>query len=106
LDPLSGYFSLGIATVNLALEQYNEALEWADRALHEFPNYPSAIRFKVVAFAQLGRIEEARDELKRLIALDPASTIARWQAAASRLHSPKIICVAIESLRKAGLPER
>src|SRR5262249_1224216 len=91
LDPLGGYFTGGGAIVNLALGRYNEALQWADRTLHEFPEYPSAIRSKVVAFAQLGRIDEARDEVKRLIALDPALTIAKWLETAGRYMPPQLI---------------
>jgi len=63
LDPLGGYFSAGVAIVNLAWGRYHEALQWSDRTLHDFPNNPGAILSKVVAFAQLGRIGDARNEL-------------------------------------------
>jgi adenylate cyclase len=105
LDPLGGYFSAGLAMVSVALGRYEEAVEWADRALHEFPSYLFAIRSKVIAFAQLGLIDEARDELKRLIAMDPALTLAKWQATSGQLMPAKLRATAIDSFRKAGMPE-
>ncbi len=105
LDPLGGYFSGGLALANLALGRYEEALEWADRALHEFPEYGHGIRSKVVAFVQLGRIEEARNEVERLVALHPGSTIAKWQANAIRNLPPKVVAVYVDSFRKAGMPD-
>jgi adenylate cyclase len=105
LDPLGGYFSGGLAQVNVALGRYNEALEWADRALHEFPDLVFVGRNKVIALAQLGRIDEARGELERWSALDPTLTLAKWQVTAGRHMPTKLRAVAIDSLRKAGMPE-
>jgi TolB-like protein/class 3 adenylate cyclase len=105
LDPLGGYFYNGLAITNLALGRYEEALEWVDRALHEFSEYAPAIRSKAVACVQLGRIEEARKEVKRLVALHPASTIAKWQATVIRYLPRNVLAVYVESLREAGMPE-
>lgn len=105
LDPLSGYFTNGLAIANLASGRYEEALEWADRSLHEFPEYAPAIRSKVVACVQLGRIEEARNEVERMVELQPGSTIAKWQASAIQFLSTKVLAVYLDSLREAGLPE-
>jgi hypothetical protein len=76
-----------------------------DRALHEFSEYAPAIRSKAVACVQLGRIEEARKEVKRLVALHPASTIAKWQATVIRYLPRNVLAVYVESLREAGMPE-
>jgi len=88
LDPLGGYFSGGVAIVYVALGRYDDALEWADRTLHEFPNYPGAIRSKLIAFVQLGRIDEARDELKRIMALEPRLTIANGKRQQGSTYRP------------------
>ena len=105
LDPLGGYFSGGLAVVNLSLGHYGEALQWADRSMHELPGFTSPIRSKAVACVQLGRIVEARNEAKRLIALQPGWTIAKWQAGVVRHLPPKVLDMYVDSLRKAGLPE-
>ena len=47
LDPLGGYFSGGLALVNSAAGRYEEALEWAERSLQEFPTYTTVIRSKI-----------------------------------------------------------
>ena len=104
LDPLGGYFSGGLALAHLALGRYEEALEWADRALHELPGFAHASRSKVVACVQLGRIEEARREAERMVALHPGSTIAKWQASVIRYLPPKVISVYVDSLSLAGMP--
>jgi adenylate cyclase len=39
LDPLGGYFSGGLAVVNAAAGRYEEASEWAEQTLQEFPTY-------------------------------------------------------------------
>ena len=73
--------------------------------MHEFPGYAPAIRSKVIACVQLGRIEEARNEVERMVELHPGSTIAKWQASVIRYLSPKIIAMYVDSLRKAGMPD-
>jgi TolB-like protein len=105
LDPLGYYFSGGLAFAHLIARQYKEASEWADRSLRELPRFTTVIRIKVVSRAHLGRIEEARNWVKRLIELLPRSTIAGWKANAVALLSPEILAVYEEGLRKAGLPE-
>jgi len=105
LDPLGGYFSNGLAIANLASGRYEEALEWADRSLHEFPQFAPAIRSKVVTCVQLGRIDEARNELERLLEQNPGSTIAKWQASMTQNLPPNVLAVYVDSFRKAGMPE-
>ena len=103
LDPLSAYFSGGLALVNLASGRYDEALKWADRALHENPNLIHGIRSKIVACVQLGRIDEARKCVDRIVELYPSSTIAGWSA--MRHLPPKVVAVYVDAQRKAGMPE-
>jgi adenylate cyclase len=106
LDPLGGYFSNGLAITNLALGRYEEALDWADRCLHEFPQFAPAMRNKVVACVQLGRIEQARNAVERLLEQHPGATIAKWQASVNQYRlPPKVLDVYVDSFRKAGLPE-
>jgi adenylate cyclase len=105
LDPLGGYFSNGLAIANLASGRYEEGLEWADRSLHEFPEYVPAMRSKVVACVQLGRIDDARKQLGRMLEQHPGSTIAKWQASVIQYLPPNVLAVYVDSFRKAGMPE-
>ena len=105
LDPLAHYFTGGLAMAHVIAGRYEEAIEWADRSLRELPRYESALRNRIVACAQLGRIDEARDGLRRLLEITPEVTIARYKALYKVTHPPKIIDLYVEGLRKAGLPE-
>jgi hypothetical protein len=59
----------------------------------------------VVACAHLGRIEEARDGLERLLELQPDLTIAKFKALYAVTLPPKVLNIYVEGYRKAGLPE-
>jgi len=58
----------------------------------------------VASCAHLGRIEEARAWLNRLIELQPGLTIAKYKLYAAYI-SAETRAVFVEGLRKAGLPE-
>jgi TolB-like protein/class 3 adenylate cyclase len=105
LDPLGYVFTGGLAAVHVMAGRYEEAIEWANRSLRELPRYESAIRNRLIACAHLGRIEEARDGLVRLLKITPGLTIARFKALYTITHTPELIDVHTEGLRKAGLPE-
>ena len=106
LDPQGPGFKSTLAAAHLFAGQYEEAVEWADRALHERPNFDPAIGVKVVACVHLGRIDEARRWLKLRLELQPGLTVAEWKSrAAVRFASPEILALYVEGLRKAGLPE-
>jgi TolB-like protein/class 3 adenylate cyclase/tetratricopeptide (TPR) repeat protein len=105
LDPLGGYFTGGLALANLAAGRYQQAADWAARSLSELPRYTAAIRTKLVACVQLGRIEEARAWVQRLLDVNSRSTIAGWKTNAAKLLPPEILALYEDGLRKAGLQE-
>jgi adenylate cyclase len=63
------------------------------------------MRPKVVALAHLGRLDEARAELSRTLAIDPKLTIAGYRAR-SHFMAPEVLELYVDGLRLAGLPER
>ena len=75
-----------------------------ERALAAQPGYRPGLLVKVVASAQLGRIEEARDWLGRALELEPGLTIARFKASVP-FFRPELLSRYEDGLRKAGLPE-
>jgi adenylate cyclase len=105
LDPVGYLFSSGLAFAHLAEGRYGEAVEWADQSLRELPRYAPSIRVKVVLCARLGRIEEARLWLGRLLEVQPGLTIAEYKAYAGVFFPPFMLAAMVEGLRKAGLPE-
>ena len=103
-DPYTFLYALYIALAHLAARRFEQAIEWADRALHEQPRLVSAMRVKVAANAHLGRLDEARAELSRLLAIDPKLTIAGYRAYA-HFAAPEVLELLVAGLRLAGLPE-
>src|SRR5271156_3507921 len=90
-DPLDYFNAAGFAFAHLAARRFEEAIEWADRALHDQPRNVVAIRAKIVANAYLGRLDEARAELGRLLAIYPGSTLAAWRALAAPSFAPEFL---------------
>ena len=107
LSPFDQYTfmcAFNIAMAHAVARRFEQAIEWADRALHDQPRLAAAMRVKVAALAYLGRLDEARAELSRLLALDPKLTIASFRAFA-HFHAPEVRELFITGLRLAGLPE-
>ena len=104
-DPNVYWNALSTAIAHLAARRFDEAIEWADRALHDQPRFITAMRVKTAAFAHLGRLDEARAELGRVLAIDPRSTIARYRAMLGSSVAPKLFELIEVGLRRAGLRE-
>ena len=105
LDPLSFQNAAGLAVAHLAARRFEEAIEWADRALHDQPRAIATIRTKLIANAHLGRLDEARAELGRMLAIYPGLTIAAWRALIAPLFAPELLELLETGLRLAGMPE-
>jgi TolB-like protein/class 3 adenylate cyclase len=104
-DPLVAFFyAFQIAVAHLAARRFEQVIEWADRALHDQPRLVSAMQFKVVANAHLGRLDEARAELSRYLAIDPKLTIAGYREYA-HWAAPEVLELLVTGMRLAGLPE-
>jgi len=101
LDRLRRTFLTGTGLAHLYAGRYDDALDWAERALREEPEYTNALRLKAVACAHLDRIEEAREAIRRLLQVQPWRTVASF----SRLVPPQAQAMHAEGLRKAGLAE-
>jgi adenylate cyclase len=104
-DPQGWMFYGGLALSHLVAGRYEEAVEWADRALHENPRMTAVVYFKTAACGRLGRTDEGRDCIRRLNELVPGSTVASAMRRQARFVSPEVSAIFIEGYRKAGLPE-
>ena len=103
-DPDTFRYAHIIATAYLVARRFEQAIEWAYRALHGQPRHAAAMRVKVVANAHLGRLDEAHSELSRVLAIDPKLTIAGFRAYA-HFQAPELLELYVTGLRLAGLPE-
>ena len=103
LDPLMHAMQTAMGLAHIYAGRYNEASVWAENALRGNPNYLPALRFAAVSNALGGRIEKAREMLKRLRQLDPNRRISNLTEVED--FAPYIVGVIEEGLRKAGMPE-
>jgi TolB-like protein len=104
LDPQRWMFEGGLALAHLIAGRYEEAVEWADRALQENPRAMAVLRFKAAACGLLGRIEEGRECVRRFRELVPGSTIASFKIF-TQLLTHEFGALYLDGLRNAGMPE-
>jgi tetratricopeptide (TPR) repeat protein len=104
-DPLDYWNAVSRAIVHLVAGRFEAAIECADRALRDQPRVGIAIRVKIAANAHLGRLDEARAELGRQLAIHPKLTIAGYRAFMAPTVAPEVCDLLVTGLRLAGLPE-
>ena len=109
-DPGLFFWYTGKSVAYFALQQDDQAIEWARRAIAINPNYSPPNGILVAALALTGHEAEARDRLQRRNAVRPFKSIVAYKAenapppsADPRVHAS--FDRFIEGLRKAGLPE-
>jgi adenylate cyclase len=112
LDPvnLSIDFYLTHAICHFVTGQFEAAVEWTTKLLERFPNVAPALRYRAASLGLLGRVEEGRQVVKRLVSLVPDFTVSR-----ARLHyefdlnnafkTPGVADALYEGLRRSGVPE-
>jgi TolB-like protein/Flp pilus assembly protein TadD len=105
LDPLTYFASTGMAFAHAFAGRYDEAISWATKALHEQPNWATALRVAASANALSDRMVEARAAMACLREVDPALRLGNLDRVAPPLRRAEDRVRFIESLRKAGLPE-
>jgi adenylate cyclase len=115
-DPdLEGWYRLRSAAY-FGLKQYDQAIDWARRAIAINPNYVLAAHADLVAaLALTGHEAEAREALQSFLALPSSGqlrTIAAWETyfatkVDNQHRDPRVLETysrTIEGLRKAGMP--
>ena len=103
-DPESFFTMSAMGCAYLMARDYGEALHWTRRALRERPTFGPALRFHAASLAELGRLDEAREIIARLLRLEPNLTLSVLRDRAP-IGDPRLMASYLEALRKAGLPE-
>ena len=83
--------------------EYEEVIRNATQAIRSNPDYPAPYRQRAASLAMLGRLDEARRDIDRLLALEPGVTIKHVQEQLSSFF-PNLDRF-LQGLRMAGLPE-
>ena len=103
IDPINFNSCVGIGAAHVDAGRYDEAVKWIEKGLRERPDAVWAYRQLAAAYANAGRLQEARDAVATLLRTYPNVTIS--QLLALLPASPDYLSRYAEGLRKAGLPE-
>jgi adenylate cyclase len=103
-DPYMFHFFTAMAIVHFAAERYEDAADWARRALQRRPDFPATYRYLAASYAHLGRLEEARTALEEMFRLNPEFSLATDRVVLSTAE-PAFVERLFDGLRKAGLKE-
>jgi tetratricopeptide (TPR) repeat protein len=102
LDPLRFYYDSLSSAAAMGAQRYGRAVELAERAIRANCMHGSGYRTLAIAQAMLGRAEDARQTVQRLLAVEPGSTVRQFVARAA-VDSEQNRRFA-QALREAGLP--
>jgi TolB-like protein len=103
LDQRMFLMQLGTAFAHFIAGRDDEASTWAERSLHEKPNWHPTLRIAIASNALAGRLNLAHKILARLREIDPAFRISNVSDVSPL--QPKDAARFEEGLRKAGIPE-
>jgi adenylate cyclase len=106
-EPLACMHWMPTALANFFAGRYEEARDAADRSLGEHAGYPPALRVKIASCGLLGRFEEGRDCVERLLRINPDATVAalRTYYQPRLRRNPHGLETYLKGLRLSGLPE-
>jgi adenylate cyclase len=93
----------GEGHAQIMLGKYELAIEWLLRSLATFNEWVVTYWALSVAYAQLGRMAEAREAVRKILELTPHATVAKLVAGPFR--DQQLSGLFVEGWRKAGLPE-
>ncbi|MEO0425915.1 MAG: tetratricopeptide repeat protein [Pseudomonadota bacterium] len=105
LDPRRDFFDSLTATAHLANQDYEMALELADRSLEANPRHVSTMRVRTIALELMGRHAEAVAAAETLRRHDREFTVSGYLA----VHPAASYRTGTDwanALRRAGIPER
>ena len=103
-DPMTFNMRAAIACAHFFAGRYDEALSWAQMAMHEHDEMLLATSATAASAAVLGRMEEAQRAMARLRELDPDLRLSNLKDFIP-LRRPDDVAAWSDALRKAGLPD-
>jgi pentatricopeptide repeat protein len=89
VDPYPFYFNTGFTLTYALGGEYEKAVAVGRRVVAENPNYFAAYRPLITSLARLGKIDEARGLLDRLLANEPQFSIGWFRPGT---HRSQAIC--------------
>jgi TolB-like protein len=102
-DPLIFKVHAAIAYAHFFAGRYDEASDWAEKAVRAGPNYLTGIRISAASHALGGRIDDARKRMAHMRSRDPALRVSNLKDLFP-LRRPQDFARWSQALHKAGLP--
>ena len=103
-DPQLHIFQTGLGMAYTFLQNWPAAIDWLQRALSNNEHFAPAHRFLAVTLVQSGRLEEAGNAIRKLLTIDPLSSLSR-SSLYTGFRDPGPKRLYLDSLRTAGLPD-
>jgi TolB-like protein/class 3 adenylate cyclase len=112
LNPLDAGWTgtMAYPTAYFGVGDHEKVVDWTARMLRERPNVVGALRYRAASLALIGRIDEARQVVARILEQTPNYTIAEVRRhhefnMNSPFKKPGVTESLYRGLRLAGLPE-
>jgi TolB-like protein/class 3 adenylate cyclase len=112
LNPLDAGWSGSVAypIAYFGVGDHEKVVDWTARILRENPNFAGALRYRAASLALLGRTDEARQVIARLLEHAPGYTVSEVRRhhefdMNSPFKRPGVAESLYRGLRLAGLPE-
>jgi TolB-like protein/class 3 adenylate cyclase len=102
-DPHMYSFTVMAATAHMVAGNYDEAIAFAQRSLRLNRVFATTHRVLAISLALSGRVDEAREAARELLALEPALTVSGFRSRYPGRASPQAPRLA-EALALAGVP--
>jgi TolB-like protein/Flp pilus assembly protein TadD len=104
-DPLMFAWQSLTALAQICAGRYDEAVAWSAKSLLGQPTYPPALRVAAASNALVGRLDEAREAMRRTLALDPTLSLASLAVMLPPFRRREDRETFVGALLQAGLPE-
>jgi TolB-like protein len=103
-NPIIGVWTVQLALGAFAVERYEEALDFADLARRQLPDYAGIHRARAAILSALGRIEEAAAAVQEAQRLEPSISVATTKTVAL-FTDKRALDRYCDALERAGLPK-
>jgi TolB-like protein/tetratricopeptide (TPR) repeat protein len=103
LDPIFHAMESATASAHLRAGRYDEASQWAEKALRDQLLSADAAQLLVLSNVFAGHLGKAQQAMQRLREIAPARRISNYKV--TGLNSPERYARNVDALRTAGMPE-
>jgi len=103
-DPMAWTFHSVLATAHMQAKRYEDAVSWATKAIRENSNSSTPYRTLAASCVHLGRLDEGRAAMQRVLELEPGLTLSEFKRTYPIGRYANLDDY-LDGLRKAGLQE-